>query len=475
MKSSIKLIILLFVATIFINGCTVLKNNVREPKVSLASSYNQSLDSNNVATLNWREFFKDEYLIKLIDLALTNNQELNKYTLEVLISKNEILSRKGEYLPMVNVGASAQLDKVGRYTRSGAVEENLTMGDNVSFTEPFSDFLIGFQASWEIDIWKKLRNAKNAAKLRYLSSVEGRNLLITQLVSEIAESYYELIAMDNLLKTINENIEIQSKVLNSIKLQKESAKETQLAVNRFEAQLLNSKNLQYEIKQKIVETENHISFLIGEKKEIIERPSESILEIPYENFGAGVPSQLLQNRPDIKQAELNLAASKLDVNAAKANFFPSLSIHSGIGYNAFNPVFLFNPHSLLYNAIGDLMAPLINRNAIKAVYLNATSKQLQAVISYEQVILNSVIDVQNQLSKIKNYSESIDVKSKEVDILNESIKIANNLFNSARADYIEVLLTQREALNAKMELIETKLKLLNAKVNLYRALGGGWR
>ncbi len=169
-----------------------------------------------------------------------------------------------------------------------------------------------------------------------------------------------------------------------------------------------------------------------------------------------------------------MAAAKLDVKVAKANFYPSLHISVGIGFQAFNPAFLLNPESMLFNLAGDLMAPLINRNAIKATYFSANALQLQAILHYEQTILNAYVDVLNQLSKIDNFSKSQETKMKEVEILKQSINIANSLFNSARADYGEVLLTQREALEAKIELIEIKMKLLNGKVNIYRALGGGW-
>ncbi|MEZ4805252.1 MAG: TolC family protein, partial [Bacteroidia bacterium] len=141
----------------------------------------------------------------------------------------------------------------------------------------------------------------------------------------------------------------------------------------------------------------------------------------------------------------------------------------------FDPQFLFNPESILYNMVGDVMAPLINRNAISAAYCSANAQQIQAIYNYEQTILNANMDVLNQLAKIDNYSKSYDTKYKEVQILVQSIGIANSLFNSARANYGEVLLTQREALEAKMELIEIQAKKLNAKVNVYRALGGGWR
>jgi outer membrane protein TolC len=168
-------------------------------------------------------------------------------------------------------------------------------------------------------------------------------------------------------------------------------------------------------------------------------------------------------------------AAKLDIKVAKANFFPSFKIQAGAGFQAFNPVYLLSLKSVLYSLAGDLVTPLINRNAIKATYYNANAKQIQAAYNYERTILNAYIDVVNQLSKLDNYTKSYDTKLQEVNILTQSITISNNLFNSGRADYMEVLLTQREALESTVDLIEIKLKQMNSKVHLYRSLGGGWK
>jgi outer membrane protein TolC len=150
----------------------------------------------------------------------------------------------------------------------------------------------------------------------------------------------------------------------------------------------------------------------------------------FDSISAGVPSQLLENRPDIRQAEQQLAAAKLDVKVAKANFYPNIRISAALGFQAFNPAVWFKPESILYNIIGDLFAPLVNRNEIKANYQSSRAKQVQAVLSYEQTILKAFLEVENQLSSINNYSKSYETKSKEVDILNNSINISDNLFKS---------------------------------------------
>lgn len=439
------------------------------------ASYSSSQDTTNTAKLKWKDFFADANLNALIDTALKNNQELNITLQEIEIARNEIRARRGELLPVVELGVAAGLEKVGRYTSQGAGDATTEIKPGKEVPDPLPDFLVAASAHWEVDIWHKLRNAKKAAITRYLSTVEGRNFVITNLVAEIANSYYELLAFDNQLEIVKQNITLQTNALEIVKVQKEATRVTELAVRKFEAEVLHSKSLQYDIQQRITETENRINFLLGRYPQPITRNDQSFSNLIPVGIHAGVPSQLLSNRPDIKQSELELAASKLDVQVAKAQFYPSLGISAGIGFQAFNPTYLVKvPSSILYSLAGDVAAPLINRNAIKAVYYSANARQIQAVYNYERTILNAYFEVANQLSNIGNLEKSYDLKAKQVQALTESIAISNDLFRSARADYLEVLMTQRDALDSKLELIETKKQQLNAMVNVYQALGGGW-
>lgn len=433
-------------------------------------------DTTNTASVNWKDFFSDPYLLALIDTALKNNQELNITLQEIQVLRNEIKARKGEYLPFVRIKGGAGLDKKARYTNLGAMEANTEIEPGKEMPDPLPDYQIGAYATWEVDIWKKLRNAKKAAVSRYLAGVEGKNFVVTNLVAEIANLYYELLALDNQLAIVQRNITIQNNAFEIVKMQKQAARVTELAVRRFEAQVLNTRSLQYGIQQKITETENKINFLLGRYPQHITRNTNGFEHIIPNTIHAGIPAQLLANRPDIKQAEKELVAAKLDVKVAKARFYPSLGISAGVGYQAFNPSYLMkSPESLLYSLVGDLSAPLINRNAIKATYYTANAKQLQAIYNYEQTIINAYMEVSNQLAKIGNLEKSYNLKSQQVQALSQSVNISNSLFKSARADYMEVLLTQRDALESKFELVETKMQQMNAMVNIYRALGGGWQ
>ncbi|HRO99365.1 MAG TPA: efflux transporter outer membrane subunit [Flavobacteriales bacterium] len=449
----------------------------REARSDTPVSYpSAGKDTTDVAAVPWQQFFTDPDLRALIDTALANNQELNVMMQEIEVSKAEVRARKGEFLPFVDLGAAAGVEKVGEYTRNGAVEHQLPVREEQAFPEPVPDLLVNMQASWELDIWKKLRNARKAAMLRYLGTVEGRNFMVTHLVAEIANNYFELMALDNQLDILRANIAIQQDALEVVKLEKQAAKVTELAVRRFEAEVLKNQSDLFDIQQRITETENRINFLVGRYPQPIKRNSAGFQSLFPDGIAAGVPGQLLAHRPDIRQAELELEAARLDVRAAKANFYPSLRLTAGVGLNAFNGAYLLEtPASLLYNAAGDLVAPLVNRNAIKAAYASASARQLQAVYEYERTLLKAYVEVVNELSRINNLRNSYELRAQQVAALNASITISSNLFRSARADYMEVLLTQRDALESKFELVETQKQRLNAMVNVYQALGGGWR
>ncbi len=438
-------------------------------------SFDSKLDTNTSSKIVWKDFYSDPYLTALIDTALKNNQGLNIFMQEMAIAKNEVGAKKGEYLPSVGLGVGADIDKVGEYTRKGAVEKNLEVKEGTPFSEPYTELGVGAFASWEIDIWKKLRNAKNAAVSRYLASIEGKNLMETNLVAEIADAYYELLALDKELAIVNQNIAIQTNAFEIVKLQKESAQVTELAVRRFEAQLQGTKSLQFKIKQEVIEMENRINYLVGRFPQTVERNTSDFDDLEIMDINAGIPSQLLQNRPDIRRAEHEIQAAKLDLKSARANFYPSINIKAGLGLNSFGIATLVNaPASIAYNLGGELLAPLINRKAIKSVYFNASNRQVQTVFEYEKTVLEAHIEVINLLSRIENLNKSYELLDSQVQTLTKAIEISNDLFKSARADYLEILLTQRDALESKFELVETKKEQLHATVEMYRALGGGW-
>ena len=472
-KNSLSYVILLLA----VSSCAIPDLQQRDVnKATPSMFFNNNNDTTNTSNLNWKAFFDDPYLTTLIDSALVYNQELNIISQEILVSRNEVMARRGEYLPFVTLNGGLEGEKVGRYTTQGANDANTDIMPGRKFPEPLTDMFLSANASWELDVWRKLRNAKDAAAKRYLESVEGRNFVQTQLIAEIAESYYELLALDNQLDILKKNIEIQVNALEIVKLQKTAGKVTELAVKKFEAEVLKNRSLIFNIQQDIVVLENRINFLTGKYPKNVERDSQNFNEITPHKVLVGLPSQLLENRPDVRQAELEIAATDLDVKSAKANFYPAFRLTAGVGFDAFEPsIFLQSPESMIYSLAGELVTPLINKNAIKAQYLSANSRQIQAIYEFEKTLLSAYVEVSNQISNVSNLQSSFDLKQKQVDTLNEAIQISINLFKSARADYREVMLTQRDALEARFELVETKMKQMKSVVNLYRALGGGWK
>lgn len=432
------------------------------------ASGSESLPSS--ATVDWRDFFDDPRLVALVDVALANNQELNISVQETLIANSEVMARRGEYLPSLSAGVNAGVDRVGRWTSQGQSDESTGVPQNLQ------RYSLGLFASWEVDVFGRLRNGANAANQRYLASIEGQRFVVTRLVAEIATRYYELLALDRRLSLLRSAVELQQTALEAVRVQQLATRVTMLAVRRFEAQLESFRSKVVETEQRIVETENALNFLLGRFPQRIARRTEDFLAIEPLPVRTGVPGQLLENRPDVRRAELELRAAALDVLAARARFYPTLRLEAGVGYQSFDITRLLNtPDSLLYSVFAGIMAPLLNRSGITAEYFSANSRQMQAVLRYERAILGAYLDVDTGLKRLRNITRSFQIQRAQVARLSEAVDTSTLLFNSARADYLEVLTTRRDALEAQLDLIESKQRQLTAAINLYQALGGGWR
>lgn len=429
----------------------------------------------NSAQLPRNLFYTDPHLSELIQQALFGNQELRILNEEIQIARNEAYARSGEYRPFVSLGASAGLEKSGRHTREGAVEEQLEVAPDKGFPDPLPDFLTAANVSWELDIWNRLRNAQRAAAMRYLATQEGRNYIVTRLVADITENYFQLLALDARAQNLDATIQIQQLSLKVAEANKEAGRGTELAVRRFEAEVRKNQSEKAIIAQEIVETENRINFLVGRFPQPVDRPSVNFIDLHLDALSAGIPSQLLQNRADIRQAEREVAAAGLDVQVARARFYPSLTLTGGLGWNAFTTGYLFRtPESLAYSVAAEMVGPLINKRAIQAAYSSANATQLQRIYDYQQTVLTAHIEVVNFMTKIENYRRSIEAKKQQLDSLEASVDSATKLFQNARVEYVEVLLAQREYMEAKMMLIDVKREQLEAIVNAYQALGGGF-
>lgn len=456
-------------------GCTYLlgKNKAREANKKVPGSFKSVTQTSgpSIATQKqWNVFFADPDLRGLIDQALENNQELNIQLQDIIITQNDAAAIRGEYIPRLDGQVGVGIEKVGERTSQGVSD------DTHGVPKHLPDFHFGFNASWETDAWSRFRNARKAAKTRYQATIQERNFLITQIVAEIADSYYDLVALDKQIEILDRNIGIQKDALEIVKLKKAAALDTELGVQRFQAEVLKNQGRKYILEQDRIIVENRINFLVGRFPQKVKRNSTTFDAATPATVATGLPADLLENRPDVKAAELRLEAAKLDTKSAKARFYPSLRLDAGVGYESFNLTHLVDtPQSLAYNLAGNLLAPLLNRAAIKADYRSANARQVQAVFDYERTILQAYTDVLNQLTAMSNLNQRYEQLSQQVASLESAIEISNTLYQSAHADYSEVLLTRRDSLEAQMDLIETKKAQLQALVAVYQALGGGWR
>lgn len=436
--------------------------------VTMPDSYIGKKDTLMDGRIKWQYFFTDSLLVDLIGTTLKNNFDLLTAEQRVEMAKSMYKIRKGALYPSLNAIASANLGNVNQNMVGNADQSQRI--NNIR-----EEYFVGFQASWEIDVWGKLKDQREAAWARYLASEKGKHLLTTSLVADVARLYYELLAVDYEIKIIQKNIDFQRTAVDVIKIQKAGGRATELAVQQSTAQLLSTKALEKERAQRIVELETEINFLLGRYPQHIPRKKDiSELALPA-TLNEGVPSALLLNRPDIQQAELELLAAKADVQAARAAFLPSVSISPYAGFNALSPSKLFqSPESLAAGVLGGLTAPVFNRNRIRSDFNYAVAKRYEAFYDYQKNIIRGYGEVVNSIRRIGNLEAVYALKQEEVNELSNAVATSNISFTSGYATYLEVITAQKSVLEAELELANVKKEIFHSMISLYRALGGGW-
>ena len=459
-----------------INGCSFLDTHLSIPAKEMPGDFKNQRSAASIASINWREYFADDMLLQLLDTAIANNLDLQMAMQRIEKSRASIKLANGALLPKVDLDIGGGARKFGLYTMDGAgnASTEITPGQTIPVNLP--DIYLGLQASWEIDIWDKLHNQRKSAVANYLSSIEGTNFVISNLVADTAIHYNSLLALDNELDIIRLTILKQNEALEVIKLQKEAGRANELAVQQFKAQMLNTQALEKTVLQQVTVSENRINLLLGRYPQPIQRSKEVLFKTMPRQISTGVPSQLLANRPDIRAAEFQIEASKFDVKAAKAAFLPNFNITAAFGFQAFNPEFLFTtPASIAYSVMGTIVAPLINKNALEAQFTSAKANQLTAMYKYQETILNAYIEVANELANIQNLQQSNALKKQQSDLLKQAVETSKELYKYARATYLEVLIAQQSALQSNLELIDIIKQQRIATINIYKALGGGWQ
>lgn len=361
----------------------------------------------------------------------------------------------------------------------GVGNADTNLSDNVpadkKIPSPYKDFLVGAEFSWEIDVWGKLRSRKKAAVARLMASEEMSRNIQTWLISEVASNYYHLLALDQEIEVLEENIGLQELALQLITELKEGGKANQLAIDQFEALVLNTKALLQAKNRELKSAEYDLARLVGSLDFSLNRMDLDEAITIQNELETGLPSELIQNRPDLKEAEMQLEASKADVHAAKAAFYPSFNLFGMAGFNAFDFSKLFlSPGSGIYQFGAGLTAPIFNRREIRSLYEVAKTDQQIALLEYEKKTLNAYLEVLDLINQMDTYDQQLKMKQYEVSVLERAIEHSNTLFSVGYANYLEVINAQSRTLESAIELADLKASRLQANVKLYKALGGGW-
>ncbi|EMS35011.1 RND efflux system, outer membrane lipoprotein, NodT family [Mariniradius saccharolyticus AK6] len=471
----------LFLVFFLIQACKTTKVSQPQDSDILPTTFDDDrLDTtSNHALLNWEQFFEDEKLRDLITIALANNQDNLKTLEKIRIAQANLRVAKVGWLPEFNAVAGASRRKFGEYTMDGVGNFDTNLSGNVPedkrIPDPYRDFIVGANFNWEIDVWGKYRNLNKAAASRYLASQEMANYVKTWLISQVAVQYYSILGLEEEIRILDENIRLQELAVGLSKDLKVSGKSNQLAVDQFEALLLNFKALVNEKQRMLRSAELQMAALLGNYQTDYERSSLEEAFVEPEILRTGLPTDLLQLRPDVRMAERELMAANADIFAARAAFFPSFNLFGMAGFNAFDfSKLFFNPASAVYQFGAGLAAPLFNRNRIRMQFEAANASQRIAWYDYEQTVLRSYIEVLDLVNQFQTLDEQVENKSNEVLVQKRSVENSNTMFTVGYANYLDVLNAQSRALQAEIELIELKTQQLQARVNLYKALGGGW-
>ncbi len=476
---------ILFFGLCFFYSCTV--KNVKTVGTQDSSIHQYvkkdslSQQDNTLEKLRGAKLFKDPLLVALIDTALLNNQDLKIALTRIQTAKADVLRTNAPLLPSVEAGSSLGFKKYGRFTEEGVGNFDTNFSENISDNQniPYPvtpNYALGLNTYWELDVWKKLRTEKKAALKNLSASEEVKNFMVTQLVANVADLYYQLVEKDIELSIAHKNIELQEKQLEIITIQKVAGRVTELAVKQFKAQLLHSQSFEYTVRQEIYELENRLNVILGRlPNHPIKRNREafesSLPEIPNE----GISSQVLLQRPDVVAAEHQLAASKADVYAARAAFYPSLSLTPSLGFQAFRARLLFDPRSIAFGAFANIAAPIFNRKKLIANSDKANAQNYAMLYQYEKTILNAMSETLVSLKGIENSAATYDLKSKQVDELTKAVSVSNTLFLEGYASYLEVVTAQGAVFEAELEQVKVRNAQFMYHLNLYKALGGGWK
>jgi len=459
---SIKHIILITGIAGVLYSCNT-ANHFQRDKVNTENLYGSSAttDTATMANKPWSELFTEPYLQKLIKEGLDNNPDLLVAVQKVYEAEAYLGQSKAAMLP----GLSASLS-----------DNYLRNPDLIYPTGPseVNTVQLGVTASWEIDLWGKLRSSKRAAYANLLATDAGQKAVQTRLIATIAATYYSLVGLDAKLVITKQTVKNNIDLYETIKALKESGKVTGAAVVQSEANRYATEVTIPDLEQQIRETENILCLLLGrtpgtiERGKIDEQTLSSVLT-------TGIPAQLLDNRPDVMQAEFSVMNAFEITNNAHANFYPALTLTATTGFAATDFNHLIDPKSFAANILGGLTQPLFNKRINTTRLRAAQAQQEEALINFRYALLKAGQEVHNALGSYEWSVQKIALRKLQLEALVKSVDFTKELLTYGSANYTEVLNAQTSLLSAQLSSVNDQLQQLNAVVSLYRALGGGWK
>ncbi|QSB28962.1 efflux transporter outer membrane subunit [Flavobacterium sp. CLA17] len=460
--------ILLVLAAALLSACSITKKYERPASVSTEKLFRDetSADTTTMAAMPWQSVFKDAKLNALIQKGLDQNLNLKNAIENIIQAQATLRQSKLAYYPTLNLDANV--------TRTKQSEAGLNFPAGININTLTTTYKLALSTSWEADIWGKLSSSKRAALSSYLATDAAKQAVQTQLISDIANNYFLLLSLDKQLEITQKTLESRIKNVETIKSLKEGAIVTGAAVVQSEANRYAAEVLIPDLKQSIRETENALNILMGQGPGTIERGILEDQVIP-ENIKVGVSSQLLQNRPDVRQAEFNFRTAFESTNLARTYFYPSLTLTASGGFSNLEIKDFFS-NSIFYSLIGGLTQPLFNQGLNKARLTTAQSKQLQALNNFQQSLLVAGQEVSNSLYAYQMAVEKQDSRARQIESLEKAVDYTQQLLEySSATNYTDVLTSEQNLLSAQLSGVNDNLQKLQALVNLYRALGGGWK
>ncbi|WJS93974.1 efflux transporter outer membrane subunit [Flavobacterium johnsoniae] len=468
MTNSSNKYILLVITAALISACSVTKKYERPTTLKTDQLYRDqsSTDSTTIADMPWQSVFKDEKLNALIQKGLDQNLNLKNAIENIVQARASLRQSKLAYYPTLQLDASA--------THNKQSQAGLNFPPGININTLTTTYKLGASTSWEIDVWGKLSSSKRAALATYLATDAAKQAVQTQLIADIANNYFMLLAYDKSLKITEETLASRIKNVETIKALKEGAIVTGAAVVQSEANQHAAEVLIPDLKQNIRETENALNILLGQAPGPIDRGELGTQIIP-EKIALGMPAQLLNNRPDVRQAEFNFRVAFESTNLAKTYFYPSLTLTASTGFSNLELKDFFS-HSIFYSIIGGLTQPIFNQGLNKMRLTTAQSQQLQAYNNFQQTLLVAGQEVSNALYSYQMAVEKEDSRTKQIAALEKAVDFTQQLLEySSATNYTDVLTSEQNLLAAQLSGINDNLQKLQAVINLYRALGGGWK